>query len=74
MVLIRLLVLFGLKFNTKIKAKHVLGVDNKYADFLSRGKYKEFRRLSKTDKKPFDSLPTPVPEIFWPMDKLWLKN
>ena len=72
MVLIRMIVLQGLLNNSKISAKHVVGVTNKYADFLSRLKYKEFRKLSRSEKKKFENRCTPVPAILQNIEDLWL--
>ena len=73
MVLIRFLVLLSLKHNVKITASHVRGEANKFADFLSRGKYKQFRQLAREEGRSFERMNTPVPQQLWPMQKLWLK-
>ena len=74
MVLIRILVLHSMIHNVKVSAKHVMGKMNSYADLISRMKYREFRRLAKENGIRFANKPTPIPEILWPMDKLWLHH
>ena len=53
MVLIRLIVLQCLKFNVLVTAKHVKGVQNNFADLLSRMNLKQFWILSRQRKKTF---------------------
>ena len=72
MVLIRLLVLEGLKQNVKISAKHVKGKLNTISDMLSRLKYREFRAFTRKNNLYFKGKPSAVPEILWPMDNLWI--
>ena len=72
MVLIRIIVLHCMIFNVKLSAKHVMGKFNIYADLLSRMKYDEFRKISKRNGVTFANKPTPMPEILWPMDKIWI--
>ena len=72
MVLIRIIVLLGLVHNVRISAKHVLGKNNQFSDLLSRLKYKEFKTLARQKKSTFKNRPTKLPEMLWPMDKLWL--
>ena len=71
MVLIRIIVMEGLKHNVRIAAKHVLGTNNKISDCLSRMKFLEFHRI--TSGKSMNSQKTEIPEIIWPMEKIWLK-
>ena len=70
MILIRIIVLKCLVENVRVSAKYVKSKDNVFADSLSRGKLGEFRRLS---KGKHDKEPTPIPEIIWPMSKVWEK-
>ena len=72
MVLIRLMTLQGLIHNVQIKAKHVAGVLNRYSDLLSRMKYGQFRKLARMNKKKFNNKPAEIPEILYPMEKLWM--
>ena len=72
MVLIRLIVLKALQMNVKVNAKHVIGKQNKYADILSRLKYKEFWKLARSENRQFNHKPSPIPDILQSMDKLWL--
>ena len=72
MILIRLIVLHCLVHNVKITAKHVLGVENSYADHLSRLRYKEFRQLARKNNKKFTNKPEDIPESIWPPQKIWL--
>ena len=70
MVLIRIIVLFSLKFNVRIFAKHVKTKANKIADSLSRQQWTRFRNLSKT--KPLNKFPDRIPEQLWPMTKIYI--
>ena len=72
MVLIRILVLHCMIENVKVSAKHVSGKLNIYADLISRMKYKEFRKTARMNNVKFASKPTPLPEILWPIEKLWI--
>ena len=72
MVLIRLLVIHCMTHNVKVTAKHVLGETNKYADFLSRLKYQEFRRLARKNGKTFKNVSTPMPDNIWPIENIWM--
>ena len=69
MVLIRIIVLQGLLFNVRITAKHVPGVQNKLADFLSRNKMKQFWDEA---KGKFCDTPCTVPEAMTDMTALWV--
>ena len=68
MILIRIIVLKCLVENCRVSAKYVKSKDNIFADHLSRGRLNEFRRDSKGKYK---LQATPVPEIIWPMSKVW---
>ena len=72
MVLIRLIVLQGLIHNTTIQARHVSGKLNKFADYLSRLKYKQFWELAKQQGRKFSNPPREIPHEIWPIDKIWL--
>ena len=68
MVLIRLLVAEGLRWNMRIFAKHVRTQDNGKADALSRLDFTRFERLA---AGMMNDKPTPVPTEIWPMEKIW---
>ena len=70
MVLIRLLVLHCLKENVRIFVRYVKSKENNFADALSRMDMSRFNRI-RGEKYEKDS--TPVPDMLWPMEKLWLK-
>ena len=74
MVLIRLIVLQGLFHNVKINARHISGKSNTYSDLLSRLKYKQFRQLARKEKKRFNNKPESIPQMIWPMEKIWLSD
>ena len=67
MYLLRILVLNCLKFNRRVFCRHIMGKANKLADFLSRGKLAQFRKLAPDMNQFLDSLP----ESMWPISKLW---
>ena len=72
MVLLRLIVLEGLIQNVRINAKHVKTNDNGKADALSRLDFKRFWRLVGTQKMNRHS--SLIPEILWPMTKIWWES
>ena len=67
--LIRKLVLHGLCLNTRVFAKHVTSRANKKSDLLSRLRIEQFKKIS----PHAELLPTKVPDVLWPMSKIWLK-
>ena len=67
MVLIRLIVLEGLVWNVKIRAKFVGTKSNGKADALSRLDLKRFRRLDSA----MNVLPLPIHDDLYPMTKVW---
>ena len=69
MVLIRILVLHCLIHNVRVYAKHVTSKRNILADLLSKQKIQQFIELG---NGKFEPTSTPVPEMLWPMSKLWL--
>ena len=71
MVLLRIIVLEGIKQNVKINAKHVRGKDNTISDWLSRRKFKELNKNKKFST--FQKWSTPIPTQIWPISKIWLK-
>ena len=52
---------------------NVKGIKNDLADSLSRDKIEEFKKLCTKKGKSIEHRPTVVPEILWPMEKVWLK-
>ena len=70
MVLIRLLVLEGLRHNVKIKVKYVNTKENGKSDALSRMEFKRFFRLGGPNVDP---KPTELPKEIWPVSKIWFK-
>ena len=73
MVLIRLIVLTGLIENVKIFAKHVSGVKNNLADSLSKNNLYQFYKDYGVLGKVMDSESVPVPDVIWPVEKIWKK-
>ena len=72
MVLIRIIVLHCLHHNVKLKVAYVESQKNTYADHLSRMRYKQFRQLARKENRTFVKQPTPIPDIIYPMSKIWL--
>ena len=71
MVLIRILVLEGLRQNIKIFAKHVKSEANDFSDSLSRLQFNRFRSLVLQHNRKFNNEPTSIPECIWPISKIW---
>ena len=69
LVLLRILILFGLKHNIRVYAKYVSSRNNRRSDLLSRLKIQTFKQ---ENPDAYDQ-PTPIPEHIWPIEKLWLK-
>ena len=72
MVLMRIIVLHSMINNVKVILKHVPGIQNSFADLISRLEYKKFRQLARKRKVKFDSQPREIPKILWPMGKIWI--
>ena len=68
MSLIRYLVLLGLKFNTRIFARHILGVRNELSDSLSRLQFGRFWDLVPSSMM---ETPQPLPTQLWSASKIW---
>ena len=66
--LIRALVLESMVHNVRIFAKHVTSKNNRMADLLSRRKFEIFWREV---HKGMEKAMTPIPDKYWPMEKLW---
>ena len=70
MVLIRVLVLNGLKFNRKLTACYISTKDNFLSDPLSWNQMSRFWSLAPAN---MSRQPTKLPEVIWPISKIWLK-
>ena len=71
MVLVRKLIFKAITENVDIFAQYIKSKDNKYADMLSRDKIVTFKREAEKNNITLDKHSTPVPELLWPMSKLW---
>ena len=69
MALIRILVLHCLIHNVRIYTKHVTSGNNFLADLLSRQRIQQFLILG---NGKFEQENTPVPDMLWPMEELWI--
>lgn len=69
MIMLRMIVLWSMKFNTRVFCFHVRSSDNTDADLLSRERQAEFlwRNQSALD------LPDELPKEIWPIPLEWLK-
>ena len=72
MVLLRAVVLEGLKHNVHIHAQYVSSKDNFYTDALSCLQFDHFSSLANDHHKEFDMFPHAVPAELWPMEKIWM--
>ena len=70
MVLLRVIVLQSLANNVRIFAKHVRTENNGKADALSHLQFDRFRKLD----PEMNRNPEAIPELIWPMEKIWLKD
>lgn len=71
MVMLRMITLWSMKFNTRIFCMYIKSEDNTSADLLSRGRISEFLwHAGTTVNEEGDEL---VPEI-WPLPKSWLES
>ena len=61
-ILIRIIVLESLIQNSRVFVWHVKGLDNKFLDYLSRGKLQKFHNLAHQEGKNFNGRPDDVPE------------
>ena len=71
MTLIRIIVLHGLMYNTRVNAKHVMGKNNIISDLISRRKFQEMNRYINTIGKELEDEPTQIPDELWPLNKVW---
>ena len=74
LVLLRIITLKCLQWNVKLRVRYVRSEQNTYADLLSRNRYDLFRKRAREENKQFKSKPEKLPEMLWPMNKIWLKN
>ena len=71
MVLMRILVLNGLRHNFRTFARHVSSSKNKFADLLSRQRFRSFWKEAKKEGRKFKLQPEAMPEEIWPMSRIW---
>ena len=71
MMLTRLITLTSLQNNVRFFCRHVMGQLNVWADFLLRGKLKQFHQLAKEKNVEFEPNPTKIPRCIWPIEKIW---
>ena len=69
MILLRVIVLYSMIHNVRIYAKYIRSADNEVSDTLSRLNWKKFAKLK--EWMHLDEMPTPIPDIIWPMTKVW---
>ena len=69
MVLLRILVLHSLTQNVRVFAKHLMSKENRNADLLSRLRITRFKELNQDNIK---EQPTEIPQVIWPMSKIWM--
>ena len=72
MVLMRIIVLQCLIHNAKLQCEHVSSKDNFIADSLSRMEFEEFWTETKRLHLPMSHQPEEIPDMVWPMQKLWI--
>ena len=70
MVLIRLIILQSMKVNTVVKARFIRSKENSKADTISRHKFNLYHKLANFKSS---KLPEKVPDLLWPMHKIWMK-
>ena len=68
MKLVRILTLHSMVQNIRVFARHVEGVLNEKSDWLSRGKIQQFKEKYGCEHT---ETPSPLPEVIWPVEKLW---
>ena len=73
MHMIRKLTLFCLRINARIFATYVSTHDNYLADYLSWLKICKFKKKLHDLAIVVNDQPTPMPEEFWPISKVWIK-
>ena len=73
MVLVQILVLQSLTNNVRVFAKYIPSGENIYSDVLSRLKLQKFWNLAQENGKVFERHRTEIPNLLWPIEKIWLK-
>ena len=73
MILLRMLVVKSLEWNTRIFCKWVRGAENSRADFLSCQKLTQFFNYARTHGIRIESTPTSLPKELWPASNIWVK-
>ena len=72
LVLIRLITLHCMIHNVRVFGEHVSTTKNDLADSLSRLQFTRFFKLVAEKELIMDKMATPVPQLIWPMSKIWL--
>ena len=72
MVLIRFIVLEGLKKNVRIFAKHVRSENNEISDALSRFWWGTFKLKQIKQGKMMEAQKTKISSEIWPIQKIWI--
>ena len=72
MILIRIIVLYQMIHNVRLYAKHVASEDNGPADDLSRMRIRKCIRDKTKKGITLDQEPTMVPDLIWPIGKIWI--
>ena len=70
MVLIRLPTLRSMEFNMRIFVRYLESKNNDISDALSRQNWSSFRKLTK--KMDVNEKPDMLPDVLWPLSKLWI--
>ena len=73
MILIRILVWESLTKNIRVFARHIKGSLNYFSDSLSRLQLDRFKKLQVKHNKFFKEQPESMPDLLWPMSKLWVQ-
>ena len=71
MTLIRNLMKRALRYNFRVFAHHVKGVDNTFSDSISRLKIRYFKYLAKKAGVAVDKFPTQASPELWPLSRCW---
>ena len=71
MILIRILILNGLRYKRRVTVAYIDTKSNFLADALSRGQISHFRRLGGSLMQHY---PDKIHHSLWPISKLWIRN
>lgn len=69
MIMIRMIVLWSMKFNARIFCMHLRSEQNTAADLLSRGRIQEYLDMTSKNKR---KLKETLPQELWPLPPSWL--